>query len=354
MHTSRVILRITMLALATIATNVMAAQEPNVDGRYKTPNPRNPGPIMAGSNFAVTQDGIRMLKDGNVLSVGGNWQSYVDVPGTRNVVIDVTSPDKPVQYAGLVFRIGCVVEIDADGTLLVDKAGIGAVDASRRSWMSRSISLNGKMVIAFFIDSSASPREPPAGPDRGAARSQQEWQRSWPAFVAALAAIQDSCAIPTKDEIFNVMNADVIQNPEGTVVWLLDRGAPRLGTCQAMENAVFGDLEVTWQAVVASVGKPNAAGEVSLKLTPAPSPEAKFVPTANKIVYVGAVLSPNQPLALPTLGQRIVVRGILPRTRSDSFSGVIHNYGAGDSRERSFVVEMKLATFTLSTSGDSR
>jgi len=354
MQTARTIRRTTMFLLSAIASNALVAQAPSVDDRYKTPNPRTSYSIMAGSNFAVTQDGIRMLKDGNVLSIGGDWQSYMDVAGTRNILIDVGSSDKPVRYAGLVFREACTVNIEEDGTLLVDKTDVGAVDANGRAWRSRSVSLNGKTVIAFFADSNPPRREPPPDSAKATEPRQEAWQESWPAFVAALAAIQDSCIVPPRDELFNVMNADVIKDPQEAVVWLLDRSNPRSGTCQAIENATFGDREVKWQAVVAGVGKPDASGEISIKLTPEPSPDARYMSTASKIIYVGAVVPRGQLFAVPAVGQRIVVRGTLPRTRSDSFQGVIHNYGARDSRERSFVVDMRLALIAASGAGELR
>lgn len=76
--------------------------------------------------------------------------SAVDVPGSSDVHIEIDPAVGETPFGGLIFTMPCVAAVLADGTLVVDRAGISARDERQRTWDSRSIELDGRPANAFF------------------------------------------------------------------------------------------------------------------------------------------------------------------------------------------------------------
>lgn len=74
----------------------------------------------------------------------------IDVPGSKDIHIEIDPEIKETPFAGLIFTAPCVAEIWPDGTVVVDRAGVPATDAQGAAWESRSIAVDGKDSIVML------------------------------------------------------------------------------------------------------------------------------------------------------------------------------------------------------------
>ncbi len=127
---------------------------------------------FAGDGYTVTEvvgrDGVRGYSvrltekgKGSIPSIGRDL--LIDLPGSRNVRIEVDAAVGSTTYAGLTFKTACTLDILKDCTLLAQKEGVAAVDQRKQEWRSQRVELEGKMVIAFFpvAAGAAAPGEKP-------------------------------------------------------------------------------------------------------------------------------------------------------------------------------------------------
>jgi len=114
---------------------------------------------FAGQGYTVTEtvgkDGspghsIRLTESGkgSIPAVGRDM--VIDLPGTRDVRIEIDPAVKKTTYAGLTFTTPCVVDILKDCTLVAHQQGVMATDADGNKWASQVVSVDGNQVVAFF------------------------------------------------------------------------------------------------------------------------------------------------------------------------------------------------------------
>ncbi|MFN4261912.1 MAG: WD40 repeat domain-containing protein, partial [Gemmataceae bacterium] len=132
--------------------------EPNPETRYRW-NPVGFPAGLAGADGVFIKDvfegGRRLTAMGKAEGGKGSMPFVgnsvkLDLPGSRDVHIQIDPEAGATRYAGLTFTVPCVAEIRPDGTLLVNREGLKAIDPRDNVWKSRSCSLEGKAAIVFF------------------------------------------------------------------------------------------------------------------------------------------------------------------------------------------------------------
>jgi hypothetical protein len=75
----------------------------------------------------------------------------IDLPGTKDVHVQIDTTVGKTTYAGLTFTAPCVVGILKDTTVVSEKPGIEATDQHGNSWVSKPATIEGNKVVAFFM-----------------------------------------------------------------------------------------------------------------------------------------------------------------------------------------------------------
>lgn len=127
-----------------------------------------PGAIkgLGGAKSIVVKTG-KIDKDGGYLnSIEARKGKQMSVPfgpdgleieayNSSDIEIAIDPAIKETSYAGLRFQAPCVVGIQADGTVIADRAGVTAKDSRGDLWNSRPVTLAGQAVHAFFKEGKA-------------------------------------------------------------------------------------------------------------------------------------------------------------------------------------------------------
>jgi hypothetical protein len=114
---------------------------------------------------------------GSIPSIGGDL--VIDLPGTSDVHVEVDPSERKTTYAGLAFTVPCVVDILKDSTVVARQAGVSASDKDGSTWISKSATIDGKNVFAFFQTAAVpAPAVSPA-PQPSAAQQREPEFRIW-------------------------------------------------------------------------------------------------------------------------------------------------------------------------------
>ena len=109
----------------------------------------------------------------------------IDLPGSRDVRIEIDPEVRQTTYAGLTFTRPCVVDIQKDGTLVADREGVVATDSDGSDWKSQRSTPPAGEVVAFFpapgrqpsLTGVATPKEPlPAESPGGGVPAAGNWE----------------------------------------------------------------------------------------------------------------------------------------------------------------------------------
>jgi len=131
-----------------------APPPPPAGAGQKPPATPAPGgaPTPAQAPSAASIDARYRLSVSKAAGAG-----FFDVPGQPfaasaglKVGRGPTADRAQIEFAGLTCRPSCDFEIHTDGTLLVSDEGVRATDASKKAWISRRVSLDGKSVVVFL------------------------------------------------------------------------------------------------------------------------------------------------------------------------------------------------------------
>jgi len=110
---------------------------------------------FTGSGFFVRDEpkgkAVNLVEQGkgSIPIIGSDL--IVDLPGTKDVHVQIDPTVGKTLYAGLTFRTPCIIEILKDTTVLASKPGITATDQHGNSWLSKPATIEGNKVIAFFM-----------------------------------------------------------------------------------------------------------------------------------------------------------------------------------------------------------
>jgi hypothetical protein len=104
----------------------------------KTYRLRPGGDGTVAMQFTLVPDGSQQ---------GTKW--YFDTLGAYDIEIEIDGDVGETRFAGLHFRDGCTVGILADGTVVVDQAGITVEDEDGKLWSSRALRFNGQRRNVF-------------------------------------------------------------------------------------------------------------------------------------------------------------------------------------------------------------
>ena len=131
---------------------------------------------FAGEGYTVTETtgkngtrghSVRLTEQGkgSIPTLGRDL--LIDLPGSRNVRVEVDAAVGSTTYAGLTFKAPCTLDILKDCTVLTHKGNVVAFDEHKQEWRSQQVELEGKTVIAFFPASTAfsATTERPLGAD---------------------------------------------------------------------------------------------------------------------------------------------------------------------------------------------
>lgn len=113
---------------------------------------------------------VRLAKPGRGHIPAMGRRPVVDLPGSRDIRVEVDPAVKVTHFVGLAFTTPCILSIDKDGTVVADTAGIVAPDARGVLWRSRAVAADSTRNAFFAFRPAPRGTTRPARPPRAATR----------------------------------------------------------------------------------------------------------------------------------------------------------------------------------------
>jgi hypothetical protein len=177
--------------------------------------------------------GVKDVKNGQVVSgldeektsipcilEGNAMRTFVDLPGVKNVHVQIDPDQGKTIYAGLVFTAPCVVGILKDGTVYAQRSGVSVRDQDGHAWISRAATIEGAKTCVFLIDTSPKPAVPAAKPKEvaPAPRPKEAVPAAKPKEAVPAVKPKSPTSLPPFKEALRGTNPVRVRNPNSFAV----------------------------------------------------------------------------------------------------------------------------------------